>query len=202
MFTGLIEACVPAGSLVREGAGARLAVPAPGLPGWSVARGDSVAVAGCCLTVAELERDGAMIFDLSAETLERTWFGESLRPGTPLNLERSLRLGDRLGGHLVSGHVDGVGALIALEDSDDGGVLASFEVPDGFERYLVEKGSIAVDGISLTVVRPERRIFRVAVIPETLERTSLGRAEPGEPVHLEADPIGKWVERFVAVRTR
>ncbi|MBK7643420.1 MAG: riboflavin synthase [Planctomycetes bacterium] len=142
-----------------------------------------------------------LAFDLSAETLERTWFGE-LAEGAELNLERSLRVGDRLDGHLVSGHVDGVGRVLASRRSGDGGVLMEFEGPSGFERWLVEKGSVTVDGVSLTVVRPRERRFEVALIPLTLLHTTLGRASAGQPVNLEADAIGKWVERLVAPRTR
>jgi riboflavin synthase len=201
MFTGLVEACVRAASLERRGRGARLCLPAPGA-GWTVGPGESVAVSGCCLTVAGLSAEGQLAFDLSAETLERSWFGSALRPGVALNLERALRLGDRLGGHLVSGHVDAVGRIASIEDADDGGALVGFEVPAGFEAYLVDKGSVCVDGISLTVVGPAGRTFRAALIPETLARTSLGAAAVGQPVNLEADLVGKWVERFVQLRTR
>src|SRR5262249_4723620 len=97
----------------------------------------------------------------------------------------------------VSGHVDALGTLVAVDDSGDGGKLVSFEVPPGFERYLIDKGSVTIDGISLTVVRPRERRFDVAVIPETLERTSLGVAAIGTPIHLEADLVGKWIERLV-----
>lgn len=202
MFTGLVEACAPMLDLAPHGSrgeGARLLVglPPASLPGagpWAVARGDSVAVAGACLTVAAVEERG-VAFELSAETLATTHF-RTLGSGAPLNLERALRLSDRLGGHLVSGHVDGIGRIVAIEDPGDGGRTFTFEIPAGLERYLVSKGSIALDGVSLTVVRPAGRRFDVAVIPETLARTSLGAARPGQAVHVEADLVGKWIERL------
>ena len=203
MFTGIIEACVPILALERRGAGAHLRLPVPGPArgtDWEVARGDSVAVSGVCLTAVDLS-EGELGFDLSAETLVRTWLGEAAQ-GRPVNLERSLRLGDRLGGHMVSGHVDGVGQVLAVEDPGDGGRVIRLRVPAGLARYLIEKGSIAIDGISMTVVEPEGRDFAVAVIPETLDVTSLGSAEVGQEVHLEADPVGKWIERLLpAYRT-
>jgi len=137
---------------------------------------------------------------LSAETLARTWFGR-LVPGMSLNVERSLRLGDRLGGHLVSGHVDGRGRVASIEESGDGGRWLVFEVEDGFERWLVEKGSVSIDGISLTVVSPAGSGFLVAVIPETLRRTTLREAEVGRAVHLEADMVGKWIDRLLTARS-
>ena len=180
---------------------------------WTTSRGDSVAVSGCCLTVSGLRSpasetdsvpDGTpgadMEFELSAETLVRTWFGEGLQPGRPVNLERSLTLQTRLGGHMVSGHVDGCGRVAAIEDSGDGGRFFTFEVPDDFRRYLIEKGSVGIDGISLTVVKPEGNQFGVAVIPVTLDVTSLGSVEVGSSIHLEADMIGKWVERMLQER--
>ncbi|MCC6406169.1 MAG: riboflavin synthase [Planctomycetes bacterium] len=204
MFTGLIEACVAVRSLERRGAGARLTLPEP-FPSWRVAHGESVAVSGCCLTVvggasAAGGVPAPLEFDLSAETLARTWFGE-LAPGRLVNLERAMRLDDRLGGHLVSGHVDGVGAITRIDDSGDGGWRMGFEVPAGFERYLIDKGSVTIDGISLTVVEPRGRSFDVALIPETLAKTHLGRAEVGQRVNLEADLVGKWIERLVAPHT-
>ncbi len=200
MFTGLVEAVVPVLFLEREKHGARLGLAEPSdLAGWSPRTGDSLCVSGCCLTLVDLDRPdttGALCFDLSAETLERTWFTEAA-PGRRVNLERALRLSDRLGGHLVSGHVDGIGRIAAVEDSRDGGSRFTFEVPQGFERYLIEKGSVCVDGISLTVIAPRGPRFEVAVVPETLARTNLGNARAGQRVHLEADLIGKWIERFV-----
>jgi len=199
VFTGIVEAVVPLSSLERRGAGARLVCPSPfdDLP----RHGESVAVLGCCLTVAgQPALPGGvpgLAFDLSAETLALTRLG-GLGAGAPLNLERALRLGDRLGGHLVSGHVDGVGRVVAIEGGRDGGWTFTFEVPAALERYLVPKGSITVDGISLTVVAPRDRRFDVAVIPATFDGTNLGRAAVGDEVHLEADQIGKWLDRLVA----
>ena len=196
MFTGLVEAAVPVRSYELSGTGARLVLEVPEIDGWSVAAGDSVAVAGVCLTVLP-EPDG-MAFDLSRETLHCTWFSEArLTKGARVNVERALRVGDRLGGHMVSGHVDTVGRLTGRRRAGDGGEELRFEVPEGFERYLVDKGSVTIDGVSLTVVTPSAREFEVAVIPHTLEITQLGTLEPGDPVHLEADLVGKWVERLV-----
>lgn len=206
MFTGLIEGRSPIERLERSGGGARLVLPAPD-PSWTLARGDSVSVSGCCLTVVELTAPGSGEpvpdgtpgatghFDLSRETLERTWFAEA-RGGELVNLERPLRLGDRLGGHLVSGHVDGLGRVLETSDPGDGGLEALVEVDPGLERYLIEKGSIALDGVSLTVCRPEGRRLRVALIPETLRRTNLEGLAPGRKLHVEADQVGKWIERL------
>jgi len=206
VFTGIVEAAPPAREVIRAGTGLRVRVPAPD-GAWAVAVGESVAVAGTCLTVAGLVAPGGggalasgspgadMLFDLSAETVARTWFGE-LEPGRRLNLERSLRLGDRLSGHLVAGHVDGGATIVAIEDSGDGGEVFGFELDPGLERYLIEKGSISLDGISLTVVRPRGRRFTVAIIPLTLEQTNLGTAELGQRVNVEVDQVGKWIERL------
>lgn len=204
MFSGLVEGLAPVVLLRRVGAGARLELGRPklrpGVPAWRAARGESIAVDGCCLTVARRGAGGRTGYDLSAETLALTHLGR-LRPGQAVNVERSVRLADRLGGHLVSGHVDALGRIVELADSRDGGRLVTFEVPRGFERWLVAKGSVTIDGISLTVVAPRGRRFRVAVIPETLTWTTLGAARAGDPVHLEADLIGKWVERLVRPAT-
>ncbi len=223
MFTGLVEAAVQVRSFTAAGTGARLVLPSPAeadlaleaVPGgwggasssepWSAGIGDSIAVAGACLTVVALEASSGgpgeapdMAFDLSRETLDRTWFERVLpsSPGHLVNLERALRVGDRLGGHMVSGHVDTQGALLERRDTGDGGAEFVFEVPEGFERYLFDKGSVTIDGISLTVVAPAGRRFGVAVIPHTLARTHLVHLSAGDPVHLEADLVGKWVERL------
>lgn len=199
MFTGIVELTAPA-SFEPLGAGGRLTVRVPATR-WEAALGDSVSVSGCCLTVVSAEpRDAETVlaFDLSAETLERTHLGR--RASARVNLERSVRLSDRLGGHLVSGHVDGLGRVVEVVERGDGGAEIRFEVPAGLERYLIEKGSVALDGISLTVVEPRGRQFRVAVIPETLRRTTLGAARAGDAVHVEADLVGKWIERLVVAR--
>ncbi|MBK7877979.1 MAG: riboflavin synthase [Planctomycetes bacterium] len=210
MFTGLIEAQVPVREVERRGTGLALWLGSPGA-GWSFQGGESVAVSGACLTVVGLRdpRSGArlpwgtegaeLLFELSSETLARTWFG-AVEPGRRVNLERALRLGDRLDGHLVSGHVDGVGRVVLVRDTGDGGRCVGFEAPAELERFLVDKGSVTVDGISLTVVAPHERRFDVAVIPATLEKTTLGGARVGDPVHLEADQLGKWIDRLLAAR--
>ena len=203
MFSGLVEGRAEVLALARRRAGARLELAAPrlarGAPRWRPARGESIAVSGCCLTVSALGRGGRTSYDLSAETLAVTRLG-ALARGDAVNVERSVRLADRLGGHLVSGHVDGVGRIHSIADSSDGGRLFTFEVPRGFERWLIDKGSVTVDGISLTVVRPRARRFRVAVIPETLRRTTLGEARRGDRVHLEGDLVGKWIARLLPRR--
>lgn len=201
MFSGIVEAAVEVTELRRRGSGATLVLPPPpAVPDWGVVPGQSVAVAGACLTVSEVLPAGAMAFELSAETLERTWFAD-LVPGERVNLERALRLGDRLDGHLVSGHVDGLGRVTEVEDVGDGGRVLGFEVGRDLERYLIEKGSVTLDGVSLTVVEPAGGRFRVAMIPVTLERTSFGTAEVGERVNVEVDMIGKWIEALMPRNT-
>src|SRR5436305_9136122 len=152
--------------------------------------GDSVAIAGVCLTVAERD-DGTLSFDVVAETLDRSTLG-GLAAGDEVNVEPALRAGDPLGGHIVQGHVDGVGSL---RGSADG--LTWFDAPPAVLRYCVEKGSVAVDGTSLTVAALDDAGFAVALVPHTLAATTLGTLEPGRAVNLEADVIGKYVERLM-----
>lgn len=196
MFTGIVETCVPVRAFESRGEGARLWLPRPDLADWEASIGQSIAVCGACLTVAELAGEGEMAFDLSPETLERTWFGD-LAPGRRVNVERAMLLSARIDGHLVAGHVDGGATLVGKDPTDDGGAEYRFEVDPGLERYLIEKGSVTLDGVSLTVVRPEQRTFSVALIPLTLEITNLGGAEVGQRVNCEADMIGKWIERLI-----
>jgi riboflavin synthase len=156
--------------------------------------GDSVAVNGVCLTAAEVG-GGSFSADAMNETLARTSLG-ALDAGAEVNLELPLRAGDRLGGHMVQGHVDALGHVLAA--SEDGFALRLvIEAPQQVLRYVVEKGSIAVDGVSLTVVEMDERSFTVSLIPETLQRTNLGRAEPGNAVNLEVDVLAKYVEKAV-----
>jgi len=198
MFTGLVEEVGKVIGLDRVGAGARLHVSC-GLPREEIALGDSVAVNGACLTVVEKSADRISL-DVSPESLERTTF-KSLRPGAFVNLERALRLGDRLGGHLVSGHVDCV-AVVRERREVSGNVLFSFQLPARSARYLIEKGSVAIDGISLTVNTVADERFTVNIIPHTTEHTTLRFRRPGDEVNIETDLIGKYVERLLAGRMR
>lgn len=156
--------------------------------------GESICVSGCCLSVVEIAAT-RLAFDLGPETLSRTTLG-GLTPGRLVNLERSLRLGDRLGGHLVSGHVDGVGRLESREDDGDWSTLR-FAAP-GLAGQLVPKGSVAVEGVSLTVCEVGPATFTVQLIPHTLAVTTLGRLRAGDAVNLETDMLGKLVERHVS----
>ena len=209
MFTGIVEGTGTVAGLAAaaDGSGARLAVDAPWLAG-QLGLGESVAVNGCCLTVAEPTPAG-FAADLVAETLRRTALG-GLGAGARVNLERPVPLGGRLGGHLVQGHVDGVArvlerAPVGPEGSGEpqggapvnGGEEVRIELPPDLERYVVEKGSIAVDGVSLTVAGVGPGWFAVALVPHTLEVTTLGERRPGDPVQLEVDVVAKYVERLV-----
>jgi len=193
MFTGLVSHLGTIGSLD----GGRIVVSTP--LGADLGEGDSVAVNGVCLTATGVRPDG-FTADVMEETLRRTALG-SLGPGAPVNLELPLRAADRLGGHFVQGHVDGVGTVASLED-EGFARLVEIEADPGLMRYVVEKGSIAVDGVSLTVASLGEGTFGVSLIPETLERTTLGRASPGDSVNLEVDVLAKYVERLVGATAR
>lgn len=193
MFTGIV---VEQGRVVEPAP--QLVLDAPGIAA-DAALGDSVAIDGCCLTVTAIE--GARLsFDAVPETLRRTTLG-SLQSGDLVNLEPALRAGDRMGGHLVQGHVDDVGTLVSATPEGDQ-VLMVFEADDSVLRYAVMKGSIAVNGVSLTVATLEPGRFGVAVIPHTREVTGLGALEAGARVNLEADLFGKYVERMAGFESR
>ena len=192
MFTGIVREL----GTVDGFDGSRLVVAAPETAA-SAAVGDSVAVAGVCLTVVE-RGEGRLAFDVVPETLSRTALG-SLRPGGTVNLEPSLRVGDQLGGHVVQGHVDAVGSVRSVTPEGDSRRIW-VDAPETVVRYCIEKGSIAVDGVSLTVAAFDDEGFEVALIPHTLAVTTLGGLEPGDEVNLEADVLGKVVERLLAAR--
>ena len=192
MFTGLVQDLGRVAAVESTPDGVRLAV-ATRLAG-EIRAGDSVAVNGVCLTATQV-LDGRFTADVMRETLRRSSLAE-VGDGSPVNLELPLRATDRLGGHVVQGHVDGVGAVRAVRD-DGFARVVSIAAPPQLLRYVVEKGSIAVDGVSLTVADVAGDGFSVALIPETLERTTLGRAAPGRVVNLEVDVLAKYVERLL-----
>ena len=198
MFTGIVEELGEVVGVEHLAGAARLTVRGPRVTA-DVAHGDSIAVNGVCLTVTAAAQS-AFTADVMAETLNRSALG-ALEPGSPVNLERSLRVGDRLGGHMVQGHVDGVGTVLSRVRDEHWDVVR-IAVPPGLDRYLVEKGSVAVDGVSLTVSAlggspGEQPWFEVSLIPTTLAATTLGGLPTGGPVNLEADVIGKYVERML-----
>ncbi len=192
MFTGLIAELGHVARVERSPEGARVRIEAS--TAAELRDGDSVAVNGVCLTATEVD-GGAFSAEAMHETLARTSLG-ALDAGARVNLELPLRAGDRLGGHVVQGHVDGVGTIRALGD-DGFARRVRIEAPEAVLRYVVEKGSIAVDGVSLTVAELDDRSFTVSLIPETLERTNLGSAQPGQAVNLEVDVLAKYVEKAV-----
>jgi riboflavin synthase len=196
VFSGIVEALGEVRGTVPAAGGLRLSIGAR-LEG--LALGESVCVSGVCLTVVAAS-GGGFDADVSAETLRRSKLGQ-LRQGDMVNLERSLRLGDRLGGHLVFGHVDGTGRLRAVTPEGES-ALFEFEAPETVSRYLVEKGSVAVDGVSLTVFRCKEKAFSTAVIPHTARVTTIGRLRPGDEINLESDMIAKYVETLARAYLR
>jgi riboflavin synthase len=194
MFTGLVEALGQVVELARADEGRRLVLRVPAELADETAVGDSVAVSGVCLTAVVAE-PARLVFDLAEETLRVTTLG-GLRPGDSVNLERPLRLGTRLGGHLVLGHVDGVGRVTRVEPEGAGRRL-HVEVPPALRPLLIPKGSVAVDGVSLTVAALGATEFAVALIPHTLAVTTLGDRPAGARVNLEMDVLGKYVQALL-----
>ena len=196
MFTGIVEELGTVVALEDQGDAVRLTVRGP-LVTSDASRGDSISVNGCCLTVAAATDGRAEVFtaDVMHETLAKTSLG-TLEPGAKVNLERAVTPATRLGGHIVQGHVDATGTVVRRTPSEHWEVV-EISLPTDLERYLVPKGSITVDGISLTVVDVEAESFTVSLIPETLARTTLGFKQAGDLVNLEVDVIAKYVEKMV-----
>jgi riboflavin synthase len=197
MFTGIVEELGEVAGIEHRGDAVRLTIRGST---QDTSLGESIAVNGVCLTVAEI-MDGTFTADVMGETLNRSGLGE-LAPGAPVNLERSVRLADRLSGHLVQGHVDATATIMSRTPAAHWDQIR-ISLPGKISRYVVEKGSIAVDGISLTVsalspADDQDGWFEVCLIPETLKRTTLGTREPGEVVNLEVDVIAKYVERLLS----
>jgi riboflavin synthase len=197
MFTGIVEELGSVDRLVDLGDAARITVRGP-LVTADAAGGDSIAVNGVCLTVVDVE-DGAFTADVMRETLDRSALGR-LAVGDPVNLERAATLATRLGGHIVQGHVDGVGEIRSRQPGEQWEIV-TVSLPAELGRYVVEKGSVAVDGVSLTVARIGADEFDVSLIPTTLKATTLGSKGVGEPVNLEVDVIAKYVEKLVGDRS-
>ena len=199
MFTGLVEGLGRVVATEPETAGLRLIIAPPatmlGVEGDRCQLGDSVAINGCCLTVIEIRHD-CWAFQAGTETLSKTNLG-SLKVNDCVNLERSLPVNGRLGGHFVQGHVDGVGQVDAIDREGDW-VTMWFRVPEALARLMVSKGSVAVDGISLTVVNAEQNRFSVALIPHTLTVTTLGVRKVGDTVNIETDILGKYVQKLMS----
>jgi riboflavin synthase len=197
MFTGIVEELGEVLALERSADAAVLTVLAPRV-GQDVSLGASIALDGVCLTVTgdkSAPNGRCLSFDVMAETLRRSTLGR-LRPGDAVNLERAVRADGRLGGHIVQGHVDGV-AVVASRQPGDGWETVRFDLPEDLARYVAEKGSVAVDGVSLTVTAVGRTWFEVGLIPETLRRTTLGRRPVGALVNLEVDVLAKYTERLL-----
>jgi riboflavin synthase len=193
MFSGIVEELGHVRAVTPRAGGARIEIAARTVLD-DAELGASIAVNGCCLTVVACRHD-SWEADVVVQTLQRTNLG-ALTPGDPVNLERPVRLTDRLGGHLVQGHVDAVARIARLQPHGDGSVM-TFETPTDVLRYVVHKGSVAVDGISLTVAAVHDDAFSVAVIPHTLAVTTLGTKQIGDTVNLEADVLAKYVERLL-----
>jgi riboflavin synthase len=197
MFTGLVQSLAEVADLIQEPGGVRLVIREAELAGQAEI-GASIATNGCCLTVVAIDGD-RLSFQAGEETLSRTNLGQ-LKPGDRVNLEASLRMGDEIGGHLVTGHIDGL-ATVDQRIDDAEWCTMWFRVPRELTRQMASKGSVAVDGISLTLVNVEDERFSVALIPHTLEVTTLGSRKVGDTVNIETDVLAKYVERQLATQT-
>ncbi len=198
MFTGLVQSLATVQEITPDGPGVRLIVAEPAIAS-SAAMGDSIAINGCCLTVVGID-EGGLAFEAGPETLLRTTLGK-LTVGDQVNLETSLCLGDTLGGHLVSGHIDGVGSVDQRQDDAEWSTFW-IRMPCELTRQMASKGSVAVDGVSLTLVDVEDERFSVALIPHTLQVTTLGSRRVGDRVNLETDLLAKYVERQLEWKTQ
>lgn len=196
MFTGLVETTGSVSSFRRAGEVFRLAVKAPAIASELIL-GQSVAVSGACLSVTSVTGDTFEV-DMMPETAERTWFGSRMKPGVSVNLERALRVGDRLDGHMVLGHVDGTAVLRELSGGRTREAL--FSAPPSLTRGIVPKGSVAIDGVSLTVINVTDSSFSVGLIPTTLDSCTLGGLGVGGTVNIETDILGKYVERLLSAQ--
>lgn len=199
MFTGIIQAVGKIEALTPKGGDLRISIDTGALPMENVKLGDSICVSGCCLTVIE-KRARAFDADASKETLSLTTLGD-LKPGSPVNLEVSLTLATPLGGHIVSGHVDGLGTVKARRE-EARSVRFDIEVPQALKRYVAQKGSICVDGVSLTVNALRDNVFDVNIIPHTMSHTSFGHYAVGTRVNLEVDVVARYVERMLGEQAR
>ena len=198
MFTGIIQAIGKIEALIPQGGDLRLSIDTGRLSLQDVKVGDSICVSGCCLTVV-VKRERAFDADVSKETLSLTTLGD-LKAGAAVNLEKSLTLATPLGGHIVSGHVDGLGTVKSRRE-DARSVRFDIQVPMALKRYIVHKGSVSVDGVSLTVNKVHNDVFDVNIIPHTLEHTTFGSYQPGSRVNLEVDVVARYVERMLGERT-
>lgn len=193
MFTGLVEEIGVVQSVLKGTKSAKIVIKAHKVL-EDVKLGDSISTNGVCLTVTDFKSDTFAV-DVMAETMRRSNL-KNLVPGSKVNLERALRLGDRLGGHLVSGHIDGTGTILAF-DKEDNAVWVTIKASPDLLKYIIHKGSIAIDGISLTVAYVDERVFKVSIIPHTKDVTTLLHKSPGDEVNLECDMVGKYIERLI-----
>lgn len=199
MFTGLVERVGRIVSISEKDGFRVLRVATPAAEGYSTQLGESIAINGCCLTVTDFDKQ-EMSFDVSFESLAKTNLGQ-LTIGSPVNMERALRLGDRLGGHMVSGHVDGRATLVSIEE-EDGGWNVFVDIPRKMSGYVIPKGSITLDGTSLTINgvedRTEATRIRLTLIPVTMSHTTFSEMKAGWPLNVEVDLVGKYLERFAS----